>query len=211
MWNCVCSIFVISEIGDVTKQPDLGGFYRHLYESISPKKENNEDEKSADEITISSAKQNHKPVRQYRKRVSTSESSSEDEATLSKEKEKSDSENSPNSKKRELVEAVEIDAKKLRVENVIDDDPKLLKNMDADTDSSDEESDDSSPKTETAKENVEIGDEYDKDDKDRSSDQKVEETSKRSIWEKRTVGDIFEEALRRYFDRKSNKLSIEVI
>lgn len=195
----------LESIGDVRKQGDLSGFYRHLYaqqvnyEEEQEKREKREEKK--DETVVrpeknkgkEKEKKNPQLTRKYRKRES-SESSDEN---------------------------MDKDAKLQH----------LPSNLDADSDfsiDSDSESEsESKPKAEnrvpesvpsTSRdnpaqvENIDIADikiETEPSDKDPKKDSiKTEELPKKpkkDIWKKRTIGVIFDEAVKRFYERKANR------
>lgn len=172
----------LETIGDVRKQGDLSGFYRHLYAQQVNYEE--EDKKKTDEAdTNVEPGCSKEPVskRRYRQRES-SKSSDESE-------------------------------KETKLEH-------LPSNLDADSDFSiDSDSDDSETKQKT---DVVIKDEpkdvpvikpeadaekpVENDEKPNGNDTVTEEkpkVPKVDIWKKRTVGAVFDEALKRYFERKA--------
>lgn len=150
----------LESIGDVRKQGNLDGFYRHLYEQ----------KVNYDEI---------KPKRKYRKRLSASESSQSD--------------------------------KEIKLEH-------LPSNIDADSDFSIDSSDDSEEppaKTTETKEDKQavVATNNEKQTTTDVEKETIEEIkpkkTKIDIWKKRTVGDVFEGALQRYFERKSLRESLK--
>lgn len=182
----------LEEIGDVKRQGNLDGFYRHIYAQKL------EDEKSVVKPDLPSTSEEPKDikkpkskVRSYRKRQSEDETSekSEDEETK---------------------------AKKAHLEN----------NLDADSDfsidesSSDEEGEKKQEKaTEETKPETSEATEFAKpadptvlpaetNGKDEEAEEKPVEPpppkkEKVDIWKKRTVGEAFDAALQRYFERKA--------
>ncbi|KAL7032767.1 hypothetical protein ACKWTF_007395 [Chironomus riparius] len=188
----------LESIGDVTKQADLSGFYRHLYsqkletETESDiKVEQTEDVQSKPEETNSKRLNDTlQKKKNYRKR----ESSNDEEPAVS-----------------EIA-----DAKPPKTEH-------LNSNLDADSDfsvdSSSEESDSENKKIpneqETFKEPMKPVDKIEiqepvKTDKIEDEIDEVEVVPKKpkiDIWAKRTVGDSFVEAVKRYYERKAMKES----
>ncbi|CAH4031101.1 nuclear speckle splicing regulatory protein 1 [Pieris brassicae] len=187
----------LEKIGDVTQQQDLGGFYRHLYEQKlgfdRPQKEdsNEKSEEKQSELYIEKFqgnKSDSSPVskkRNYRKQRKSSHGANISEGEIE------DSDNEINKKKSKQTEV----------------------NIDADSDFSiDESSDDEQkPKTPSSKPTVE--NEFKKPDnieaKGGGADSKVETKlkekikSKLDIWKKRTVGEVYDQALKRYYERKA--------
>ncbi|XP_021187320.3 nuclear speckle splicing regulatory protein 1 [Helicoverpa armigera] len=198
----------LENIGDVTKQNDLGGFYRHLYEQKLGKnvnkEENGESNKGVEDGKSDLSKSNAsnstdtQKKRNYRKRKSS------DRTRLSEgEIEDSDEE----------INRVNLDdirlAKKYKQDNI-----------DADSDfsideSSDEDKDKNNDETEkplnTKNKDTDAGNPLEKDsisknNKTKSKENKVDDNKpkeKIDIWKKRTIGPVYEEALKRYYERKA--------
>lgn len=181
----------LENIGDVTKQQDLSGFYRHIYEQkVAPTEEKVE----TAEIKTEAAPAEHKPTegskkKNYRKRKSSAD-----------QKEESDNEKN---------EAAGTKAH-------------LPCNLDADSDfeidssSSDDEGGEKLKKPEDIKqENVsESAVEPDVSQNGNNTAEpevEVEELPieppkpKIDIWKKRTVGEVFDQALERYYQRKAER------
>ncbi|XP_016839443.1 nuclear speckle splicing regulatory protein 1 [Nasonia vitripennis] len=223
----------LEAIGDVTKQKDMSGFYRHLYRQtvekndadlgIKPKisKESekveeklelkddidkddpipsdSESDDDAKDIPKSSSVAKLKKKRQYRKRAQeASESESEPEPEKQREKEgeaetdkseKTDSkhESESPSKKAKTSDEVEDEEEKSSIPSA-EEVAKLLNKKYA------EKTTEETPTPNGVKETVE-------------EKPKVEEKVKINIWEKRTVGPIFEAALQRYLIRKQERLA----
>jgi len=216
----------LEAIGDVTKQQDMSGFYRHLYEqTVDYKGEANEDKgreereenikqkerkistgSSNEESTTANKKANEteegqrtitksKKSRQYRQRaVETYESDSETE-TSKDELKKDETIVSSVNKDADKLEVQEPEKKKQKldknhvntVENVIDTKDKDINVKDA------EIAQDSKIASESEK--VE------------NKEKSVEKKDRSSIWEKRTVGPVFEAALQRYYARKAKRVA----
>lgn len=212
----------LEAIGDVTKQQDMSGFYRYLYEqTVDHKGESNEDEgsKAKEESTeqrerkISTSSTNgesttankrtnemeerqraiarSKKSRQYRQRViETYESDSETET--SKELKKEQTVVSPVNKEANRAEVREPEEKKQKIdksyvnpiENIIDTKDAIVKDTEIPQDNVTSES-----------ETVE------------NKEKPVEKKDRSSIWEKRTVGPVFEVALQKYYARKAKRLA----
>ncbi|XP_015592803.1 nuclear speckle splicing regulatory protein 1 [Cephus cinctus] len=230
----------LESIGDVTKQQDMSGFYRHLYaqtvdggkqqqstdyvldnEQISEIKEKDIDEdanqdatrsnflskkntQSDNESTIEIAKQTRKKLgqskknRQYRKRnaeLSDSDSEIETDKMINNTKDvgiplSSKSENPE-------TEEPEIKKQKLSPEKTKMKSPSPTRDQNYTTNNT-EKSD--KIKNSSLEQTKEVN-------KDNTELKKKKEEKKVSIWEKRTVGPVFEAALQRYYERKAMRLS----
>ncbi|XP_047505546.1 nuclear speckle splicing regulatory protein 1 [Pieris napi] len=185
----------LEKIGDVTQQQDLGGFYRHLYEQKlgfdRPQDDSKEKpEEKQSEFYIDKFQENKSdssPVskkRNYRRQRKSSNDANISEGEI----EDSDD---------------EINQKKLKQTEV---------NIDADSDFSiDESSDDEQkPKTPSSKTtDNELKKPDDIEVRGGEAENKVEPKleveikSKLDIWKKRTVGEVFDQALKRYYERKA--------
>lgn len=172
----------LESIGDVTKQQDLSGFYRHLYSQKMG------DEKKTEEPATSKSHDANKK-KNYRKR----KSSDDEEENEVESKKKSDH---------------------------------LPCNLDADSDfsiessdSEDEKKEEKSNKTpnepdikkekEPSPETTKNGDDFKKPEAQVEIKEEIKEESppppkpKIDIWKKRTVGEVFDQALQRYYERKA--------
>lgn len=201
----------LESIGDVTKQHDLGGFYRHLYEQ----KLGNPDSKECKSTETMEKMHTNKPStykdptetlkkRNYRKREVTN-----DNALLSDgEIEDSDEEvNRVNLEQMRKIKRLKKDNENIDADSdfSIDDpsdeenenDPKTKKSTKGEVNKSDTDAEfDKQPKTETIKLETQ-----NKNNKKKNAE--IEAKEKIDIWKKRTVGLVFEEALKRYYDRKA--------
>ncbi|GLV36831.1 uncharacterized protein CBL_02334 [Carabus blaptoides fortunei] len=237
----------LEAIGDVKKQGDLSGFYRHLYAQ-----QVNYDENSLDE--------NKQKTEDTSKKTEEPSSTSEVPPTL-KETSKWDDESSETNEKISTMKIDEqknttVPSKKLldtkkrkyrkREDSKSEEEPEkeeakklhhIQSNLDADSDfsidsESDSENESKKQKTEkqvtkndTGEENkinastetqdaVKVEENKDdtekKEDKVSTDDKKdepvVPKKPKIDIWKKRTVGDVFDEALKRYYERKAGKM-----
>lgn len=215
----------LESIGDVTKQRDLGGFYRHLYEQkMGPKTsidttksetetkpadpESNDDDKS---VAIIKTKEHAKKERVYRKRKSSAQEASDDE------EEATGADTKSSAKKAHLQSNLDADS-----DFSIDSDSDEEKKPDNDSVNIQHQPTDVPTKNETqsaietteSKEKSEVT----KEDKAQISDTQIKETKaadavveeyktepkidRKKIWEKRTVGDVLVGAVQRYFERK---------
>ncbi|XP_055911441.1 nuclear speckle splicing regulatory protein 1 [Eupeodes corollae] len=188
----------LEAIGDVTKQKDLDGFYRHLYEQKLGKKDaNNEDVKELEKVTYKPIKSG-KP-RAYRKRRSSVEEEENNENTSQPKKRShiqsnldadsdfsidSSSDEDEASKKKQNNVVADVSIKKEPIEEVD------VKVPTADVPSS------ASDKEEEIKKNI-------KTEKDNTETEPKPFVDKTLIWKKRTIGEVFDAALQRYFQRKA--------
>lgn len=215
----------LEAIGDVTKQQDMSGFYRHLYEqTVDYKGEANEDGNgkakeesteqrerktwtdSTNEESVTANKRANeteerqkaitksKKSRQYRQRaIEMYESDSETET--SKEELKKD---------QTVISSVDEEADGAKVQKPEEKKQKLDKThvntventvntKDKDTNVKDAEI----PQDNITPENEKI----------ENKEKPVEKKDRSSIWEKRTVGPVFEAALQRYYARKAKRLA----
>lgn len=194
----------LEAIGDVTKQKDLDGFYRHLYEQklgTRETKTTEEKENSSEQAKTSQEEEStgYKPIksgkpRAYRKRR-TSDDEEEESAGIEPSKrahiqsnldadsdfsiDSSSDEDESDKKKQSHA----VDIKKEPVEEEID--PKTKEAA----------SEDKSKTLEKIKEEK-------SEEKEEQQEPKID---KSLIWKKRTVGDVFDAALQRYFQRKANR------
>lgn len=214
----------LEAIGDVTKQQDMSGFYRHLYEqTVDYKGDANEDgngeakesieqrkrKTSTNSVNEENAMTNKrtneteerlraitksKKSRQYRQRaIETYESDSETE-TSKDESKKDQTVVSPVTKETDKAKEQGPEEKKQKlekspvntVENIVDTKDKDMSVKDAEI-----------PQDNVTLENEEI----------ETKEKPVAKKDRSSIWEKRTVGPVFEAALQRYYARKAKRLA----
>lgn len=193
----------LESIGDVTKQRDLGGFYRHLYEQKIGGETAATTTTSATTVAPSPPSSAPKQERTYRKRKATS-----------------DQENSDGDEKDPTTETT----KKTHIQSNLDADSDFSIDSESDTDDNDAET---SGKNVVAVEGEKVaatatnaGDAVfvkpaapaDKVVKvEQNADEKkppqTDEISappkfKVDIWKKRTVGDVLDAAIQRYYERK---------
>jgi len=178
---------LIEDINDVTKQRDMGSFYRHLYKKELCKEENDEniDDDKMDEVKNPIKKSDAN--RQYRKRAS---SDSSDNDNADKDTDISDSDSSVDSSKRRKVESHSKTESK---------EEEIIKKSDVKIEEKTSE-----------KSKVDIEDKSTNDEPKLKEVKKKEILPKRNIWEKRTVGDIYEAARQRYFERKMKQINLHV-
>ncbi|XP_014259159.1 nuclear speckle splicing regulatory protein 1 [Cimex lectularius] len=163
---------MLEEIGDVTKQQDISGFYRHLYQTtVSPKEEGHSFTEKAHSHDSKNEKDHAKDKRQYRKRKDSGSSpdrdkdADTDDATSSS---SSSSESVSDYDKNSEPECEEPKRIKLNEHEKVD----LVQH-------------EKQPPVEV----------------DQPTTIRIEKPHV-NIWEKRTVGPVFEAALKRYLERK---------
>ncbi|KAF6204589.1 hypothetical protein GE061_018749 [Apolygus lucorum] len=180
---------MLEDIGDVTKQQDISGFYRHLYQTTVADKEDGGQEKQKEQKQVEQNKKGS-TARQYRKRKDSNSSGGGDKGEDadsnfgSSSSSESSSEESDGSGAHSSHSDTE-DPKRIRLKKYSDpagDKPKLPPKIEE--------------KVETKK-----------------KDEKVVETKKEEpkeppvdIWKKRTVGPVFDAALERYMVRKAARI-----
>lgn len=205
---------MLEDIGDVTKQQDMGGFYRHLYQATvngpkeeSPKNPVKEENDSSRKDVSSSSRRSH----------SKSVSGSQENSPAKTVKEDKDSANS--AKKSDSKKDSRQYRKRKESESSTD------RNKDADTDGGSSSSSSSSSDSESADEKSSHSETEDP-KRIRAKEYSVNDTPaviepipvseptilppaepQKSIWEKRTVGPVFDAALQRYLERKSARLT----
>jgi len=180
---------MIESINDVTKQKNMGSFYRHLYKKGLG---NDESDEKIEAKTIIQKPETEN--RQYRKRASSNSSNNDKDTDIS------DSDSSVDSKKCRKIENQnenKSDQKEVIDESEMKTNNKLLV-------------------IEKSRENLDNKQSTDKPelkeiDQNRLKNEKIEENKpkalpKVNIWEKRTVGDIYEAARQRYFERKMKQI-----
>ncbi|KAL6428013.1 hypothetical protein ACFW04_008421 [Cataglyphis niger] len=218
----------LEAIGDVTKQQDMSGFYRHLYEQTTDyKSEINEDKNKTKERDVEQKEKNNstsgtneenentimnktanatdeipraviksKKSRQYRQRaIETYESDSETE-TSKEELKQNQNIISTGSKDTDTSKIHEPEEKKQKldknnmntVENIIDVKNKDLNVKDLNI--------------------LQDSKKIDSENEIKKEKKPVEKKDRSSIWIKRTVGPLFEEALQRYYARKTKRLTV---
>jgi len=191
---------MIEGINDVTKQRDMGSFYRHLYKNELCKEENDD---KIEEVNKTIKKSD--ASRQYRKRASSNSSNDNVDNDKDTDISDSDSESSVDSTKRRKIE--NRNEKKSEERDIIEKSEKLEKKSSAI---------EKSMKNLEDRQSIDDEPELKKLAEDKPRDKKIEESKpkevlpKVNIWEKRTVGDIYEAARQRYFERKMKQNNIHV-
>ncbi|XP_045777085.1 nuclear speckle splicing regulatory protein 1 [Maniola jurtina] len=202
----------LENIGDVTKQRDLGGFYRHLYE-----------QKLGSDKTPKSIQNAKDKTSENQEEIETVEDKPDEVSTKSKESKQRNYRKRNFSSDKKLSEGeIEDSENEINFSN-LDDIKKFKKskltNIDADSDfsideSSDEE--DSEAKKDATSESIKavktdekVTNETDTittEEVPTSKNKELEEPKvKVDIWKKRTVGEVFDQALKRYYERKASR------
>ncbi|KAE9538608.1 hypothetical protein AGLY_005707 [Aphis glycines] len=190
---------MIEDINDVTKQKDMGSFYRHLFNEELCKNANDKTDEMKKPTKKSDAS------RQYRKRASSNTTDDDDNnGNDDRDTDISDSDSSEDSKRRKIeihdnksLDEI-VDKSEVKKESITE-----IKKVDVKDTSSNEE-----PKPELKEETKEV-----------PKDKKVEKTEikpkeikpKINIWLKRTVGNVFEEARQRYFQRQMKQTNLQYV
>lgn len=197
----------LESIGDVKKQGNLDGFYRHLYEQkvnydevkkddtkeIEIKKEPEDNQEISNDTEAKAPKQQRK----YRKRNHNSDDN------------ESETEDTNADKKLEHLPS-NLDADSDFSIDSSDSEDEAAEKPPKKKNKSNDEPETNEVRTENANDAVDKKDDANKtDDIKKEVETKAEEVipvvkkPKIDIWKKRTVGDIFDAALQRYFERKA--------
>lgn len=214
----------LESIGDVRKQNDLSGFYRHMYEQKigDPEKSNAEEKVKKDNESIAEPnKIDIKPLaaskrRAYRKH--DEHVSDDEEKPLPH-----DNENSMENKKIHLQSNLDadsdfsIDSDDSEFEDEKSKCDEKTKSSASDSKTTDEKAniddvpkklnEENGAKTEPSEKNVKDLDKNDMDDGSKSDREKMPPPApkpKIDVWKKRTVGDVYLAAVQRYFERKQS-------
>lgn len=195
----------LESIGDVTKQKDLGGFYRHIYEQKLGKDKTTENNDSSSDLL---------------KELSDEKESSLDMSKKRNYRKRKCSERNKNLSEGEIEDSDE-EINRLNLEDIKQAKKPLneKENIDADSDFSIESSDSENKDEDLKKEKKEekIREEVTTLSSPITSETHKEETTvdktqvfpvedikpKIDIWAKRTIGVVFDEALKRYYERKA--------
>ncbi|XP_055596882.1 nuclear speckle splicing regulatory protein 1 [Uranotaenia lowii] len=215
----------LERIGDVTKQGDLGGFYRHIYsqkmgeksneetpkdETIDIKQEqpDSEDEEQPSDNNAPCNKESSAKVRRYRKRASDDNDEHEgDEKNDSNKKihlqsnldADSDFSIDSNSSSNEMSESEEDEKSDKKDKNAV----KILPKSPPEALKLDQATDLSSTIVPREEKKPPKEDLNGKEMVKSEEEVQVIKAPKIDIWKKRTVGDLFDAALQRYFERKA--------
>lgn len=212
----------LESIGDVTRQKDLGGFYRHLYEQQLGSDKVVESKKNVSNKDVQPVTENKKEeitrLKQQPQNKEQSESSKKSQQSKQRNYRKRKTSNDIKLSEGEIEDTDD----EIKFSNLNDvkmyKKAKANKNIDADSDfsideSSDEESSKkdetevSSKKPEVKENNQESPKEpiLPKEEKLLDSEKLEKPKPKVDIWKKRTVGEVFEQALKRYYERKASR------
>lgn len=205
----------LESIGDVKKQGNLDGFYRHLYDQKVNYEENEGKEEkpseSEKETKVEQKEEDDEGLRTPPLKRDVEKDKSGDNGLESKQqarkrkyRSRKDSEEDSNSEK-------ELEVKKEHLPSNIDADSDFSINS---SDSEDEKQPTEDKNKEEIIEKPEIPKEAEKPDKKEDKpEEKIIEVKKEvkaepkkpkvDIWKKRTVGEKFDEAVKRYFERKA--------
>jgi len=219
----------LETIGDVTKQQNMSGFYRHLYEQTVEHKEKTNDDESNKTIEMT--------TKQEKRQDSASNMNKEDQedimmnmtseeilkATIKSKKSRqyrkraieiyeSDSEietNEQELKKDEIVTSskqkntvkLEVQESEKTKQELNKNDINIIKNIANATDKKD-------INTENAKISLNIKEIVLETKEIKNKEKPIEIKDRCSILEKRTIGPIFEAALQRYFTRKAKRITM---
>lgn len=225
----------LEAIGDVTKQRDLGGFYRHLYEQKmgAPEPgppttaESGTSSEAVKSVDADSGGKKNKKHRSYRRHNSSMENEDEEKKNGATEGES----DGPASKKVHLQSNIDADSDFSIDDSDSDDNEKAKSDKKNGKENTEQKSDADKAKTETADGSEEtnkpaagasnggdkehefakpnapdaISEPMKSEDKENVVEEKPEPVppkQKIDIWKKRTVGDVFDAALQRYYERK---------
>lgn len=213
----------LEAIGDVTKQQDMSGFYRHLYgQTVDYKDEDKADdenvkakEKSTEcrerkASTNSMSEENataskraseteekqrakSKKLRQYRTRDIDTYESDSETETGKEESKKDQTVVSPVDKEADKTEEQKPEEKKQKLDKTYANTVEHIVDKDKDVNIKDVEK----PQDNVAPESEKV----------ENKEKPVEKKDRSSIWKKRTVGPVFEAALQRYYARKAKRLA----
>ncbi|XP_076302970.1 uncharacterized protein LOC143221385 [Lasioglossum baleicum] len=217
----------LEAIGDVRKQQDMSGFYRHLYKQTVKGAEESETNNSTNENTTSLHKnaesicedndtivanteqtmnKKTKKIRQYRQRIMEEESDTDVETPQKVEEDTNVREETTNSLEKhksietENVEEPECKKPKKQTES-------LEQNITNDKASTENTSDTKSKEEESEDDENDGNEEATKSSISAKAKIEAEKKERSKIWEKRTVGPVFEAALQRYYTRKSMRIA----
>lgn len=218
----------LEAIGDVTKQQDMSGFYRHLYEqTVDHKSESNEDENDRHEERNVERKEKKNPTSSTDERKENAienkmASATKDEIPKTVVKSKK-----PRQYRQRAIETYESDSETETSKEELKQDQNIVSSMSKNTDESEiQEPEEKKQKLDknninTVENIIDVKDKdsnvkdlkipqdskkIDPEDKIEGEKKPVEKKDRSSIWKKRTVGPLFEEALQRYYARKAKRL-----
>lgn len=223
----------LETIGDVTKQQDMSGFYRHLYEqTVDSQNWNNEarSDRTTDtdverkERKDTTSDTNETECDKNENTTATNATDEKSKATIKSKK--------PRQYRQRAVETYESDSETEINKDELEKDQTVVLSVDRDADKSLETQEPEKKRAKQDSNDVETNKCADEETESKESNSKVKdsetprdndpvvsknekivnkektvEKDRSSIWEKRTVGLVFEAALQRYYARKSSRLA----
>lgn len=218
----------LEAIGDVTKQQDMSGFYRHLYEqTVNYQDQSNNDESSKRKEKDTELREPKMPANntdEVRENITMNEATNTTDERLKA----TAKHRKPRQYRQRAIETYESDPESETSKEKLQQDETVTSSINKDTDKSEiQEQERKKPKhdvndVETNKCTIDTknkdsnGKEVktDQDSKTTVAENKVvvierkpiEKKDRFSIWKKRTIGPAFEAALQRYYARKATKL-----
>lgn len=218
----------LEAIGDVTKQQDMSGFYRHLYEqTVDYKGGTNEDE---------GGKAKEESTEQRKRKTSTSDTNGEAATTNKRANETEERQRTITKSKKSrqyrqrAIETYESDSETETNKEELKKDQTVISPVDKEADKAEvQEPEEKKQKLDKGSVST-VENTVDTKDKDanvkdaeisqdnnvtpesenvESKEKPVEKKDRSIIWVKRTVGPVFEAALQRYYARKAKRLAAE--
>lgn len=178
----------------------MGSFYRHLYKKELCKDENDDKIDEASNKLIKKTDAN----RQYRKRASSCSSDDNDNSADDRDTDIQDSDSSEHSPKRKKIEnrdEGESEEGEIKEKSEAKLEEKISTKEKSKVKHDEKSSIDNPEIKEIIKEPKKV---------ERNKSKPKEIVPKINIWEKRTVGDIYEAARQRYFERKMKQINLHV-
>lgn len=214
----------LEAIADVKKQQDMSGFYRHLYEQTVKDSQESESTDSTHEAYILHCKTNlHTEIESVNKEANTITSNKEQITSKNTKKsrqyrqrimeEESDTDTeSPQMVENKTKSSLSEKHKNIEIEHIVKPSNKKPKDQ---TEVSEPSKTQNKTTTDNTLNKKDIEDIPDNNENDKIDGPKItakakieaEKKERFKIWEKRTVGPVFESALQRYYARKSTRLS----
>ena len=207
----------LETIGDVTKQSDLGGFYRHIYQQKTKHEEKGDDEKEEKEGKVDTKAEEVKEAVEEREKESPEKVEKQERPKASSQRERkyrkrvSDDEN-------EAVAESNEPKERTHLQSNLDADSDFSIDSDSSSEDSEGEQEKDQPKGEPAEGEKETnghaasaptvpveGAQESAKEEDTVEEEpaaKIPKPPPIDIWKKRTVGDVFEAARQRYFERR---------
>lgn len=181
----------LERIGDVTKQPDISGFYRHIYSQKVTDEKILAETNTENNIIPQIKPKEHKMKKNFRKRENSYEKSDSEGKIL---------------KTEHLVSNLDQDSDfSVSSSSDEEDDKKVQPDIFKQTNLIPEKNQFTENPKETVEEKLQIQEGADQELEIKPKEIKV----KIDIWAKRTVGDTFLEAVKRYYERKAMRESLK--